>query len=218
MNENKKTSQKVLLIGIIIVLAVTATTITQLYFLQKQKVTEILRDTAQNISESFLIFLDRSADILIVQEMADVYQAATQFEVKLTDLEVRNHKNLPDEWEQKQLKIFKDDPAISLYYERTSQKGEEGLRLMTPLRINQACLKCHGEPKGEIDERGFPKEGLKIGDLAGAISITIPVEYASPFIEFQNLILWIGAVFVLILLLFAIYLFCQMNTNAIQLK
>ena len=35
------------------------------------------------------------------------------------------------------------------------------------------CLTCHGEPKGEIDVTGYPKEGGKLGDLGGVISITL---------------------------------------------
>jgi hypothetical protein len=40
----------------------------------------------------------------------------------------------------------------------------------------QACLACHGEPKGEWDISGYPREGAHEGDLAGAISVRIPLD------------------------------------------
>ncbi|MES9899474.1 MAG: DUF3365 domain-containing protein [Sedimenticola sp.] len=43
--------------------------------------------------------------------------------------------------------------------------------------IKKACLKCHGDPKGELDIAGKVKEGYEIGDLRGAISISMPVNY-----------------------------------------
>ena len=36
-----------------------------------------------------------------------------------------------------------------------------------------SCLSCHGEPKGELDITGYPKEGAHEGDLGGIISITL---------------------------------------------
>lgn len=45
---------------------------------------------------------------------------------------------------------------------------------MLPIYIESACLKCHGEPKGEKDITGHIKEGYKEGELRGAISVMIP--------------------------------------------
>jgi hypothetical protein len=41
--------------------------------------------------------------------------------------------------------------------------------------VHQSCLSCHGEPRGDRDITGGKKEGQKEGDLAGALSWTIPV-------------------------------------------
>ena len=42
--------------------------------------------------------------------------------------------------------------------------------------MDSECASCHGEPKGEIDATGFPKEGMEIGDLVGIASISIPTD------------------------------------------
>ncbi len=35
-----------------------------------------------------------------------------------------------------------------------------------------ACLTYHGKLKGDLDISGYPKEGHRKGDLAGAITVT----------------------------------------------
>jgi general secretion pathway protein A len=46
---------------------------------------------------------------------------------------------------------------------------------LTPIYYSQDCLVCHGDPKGILDMSGYLREGARDGDLAGAISIQIPV-------------------------------------------
>jgi hypothetical protein len=53
--------------------------------------------------------------------------------------------------------------------------GGKAVRVMLPLYYQKACLACHGEPKGERDLSGYPKEGAKEGDLGGAISVKLQV-------------------------------------------
>jgi len=58
-----------------------------------------------------------------------------------------------------------------------SELTEEGktLRVVMPIYYAKDCLACHGEPKGMLDISGYPKEGHKEGDLAGAITVTAPL-------------------------------------------
>jgi hypothetical protein len=51
--------------------------------------------------------------------------------------------------------------------------AKSGLRLMYPLYMTRQCLDCHGEPKGALDKTGYPREGLRLGQNAGAISVVI---------------------------------------------
>ena len=55
--------------------------------------------------------------------------------------------------------------------EATAKTGT--VRLMYPLYMTRQCLDCHGEPKGERDKTGYPREGLRLGQNAGAISVAI---------------------------------------------
>jgi hypothetical protein len=49
------------------------------------------------------------------------------------------------------------------------------LRLVDPIYYERECLKYHGEPAGEEDISGYPRAGKHEGELAGAISVTIPL-------------------------------------------
>jgi general secretion pathway protein A len=99
----------------------------------------------------------------------------TGVRLKQTALSPRNPRNAPDAAERAALEAFADPtfPREKVISEATAQSG--WLRLMFPLYTTRHCLDCHGEPKGELDRTGYPREGLKLGQNAGAISVMIPI-------------------------------------------
>lgn len=107
-------------------------------------------------------------------------QAAARFSrrspvrLKQTALQPRNPKNEPDEYERSVLqRLAGGAPETSV--SELSDSGQT-LRVMMPIYYEAECLTCHGEPKGDWDISGYPKEGAQPGDLAGAISVRIPLE------------------------------------------
>ena len=89
---------------------------------------------------------------------------------------VRNRANRPDKWEHNIIEnVFKsaDHPKNQHVTETTKIKGKDAFRLILPEYYKQSCLACHGEPKGERDITGGKKEGGKLGQLGGAISVAI---------------------------------------------
>jgi hypothetical protein len=107
-------------------------------------------------------------------------QAARKFsnrsyvKIKQTALNPRNLKNTPDPYEENVLKRLATQPAVDTSITEWMDNGTT-LRAVTPLYYLQDCLACHGKPKGILDISGYPREGAQEGDLAGAISIQIPV-------------------------------------------
>ncbi len=99
----------------------------------------------------------------------------TGVRLKQTSLSPRNPRNAPDAAERAALQAFADPafPREKVISEVTTKSG--WLRLMFPLYTTRHCLDCHGEPKGELDRTGYPREGLKLGQNAGAISVMIPI-------------------------------------------
>jgi hypothetical protein len=89
---------------------------------------------------------------------------------------VRNRANRPDKWEANVIEgKFKDAgyEKNKVFTENAKHKGKDAFRLILPEYYKQACLNCHGEPKGSKDITGGKKEGGKLGELGGAISFVI---------------------------------------------
>lgn len=99
----------------------------------------------------------------------------THVRLKQTALAPRNALNAPDMIERAALEAFADPsyPLEKVISEVTAESGS--LRLMFPLYMTRTCLDCHGDPKGELDRTGYPREGLRLGQNAGAISVVIPI-------------------------------------------
>lgn len=99
-------------------------------------------------------------------------------EIKVTappDL-VRNRKSRPDAWEAQVILdhlLAPDWEKGAVYSELTESNGRAAFRVMVPEYYGEGCLACHGMPLGEVDITGYPKEGRKLGDLGGVISITL---------------------------------------------
>jgi len=93
--------------------------------------------------------------------------------IKQTTHKVRNQYNKPDEFESGVLDNFeKTRKKMDGYGEVIGKK----YRYLQPIYIKQACMKCHGGPKGTVDIAGKVKEGYKIGQLRGAISVSLKLK------------------------------------------
>jgi hypothetical protein len=105
-------------------------------------------------------------------------RAKGEAEVKLTTRPevVRNRKARPDAWETEIIKtkfLAPDWPRGRAYSAATKTNGRPAFRVMVPEYYEASCLACHGSPEGEMDITGYPKEGSKLGELGGVISITL---------------------------------------------
>ena len=90
---------------------------------------------------------------------------------------LRNSKNKADEFELAAMHRVGNSESPRERDQIVSEVAEGGksLRVLLPLFYNKACLSCHGEPKGERDVTGYPKEGAQEGNLGGAISVKLPL-------------------------------------------
>ncbi len=89
---------------------------------------------------------------------------------------VRNRANRPDKWEKSVIsgKFAKAEYEKGKpFYEDSSVKGKAAFRYILPEYYSESCLSCHGGPKGSLDITGGKKEGGVLGELGGAISLTI---------------------------------------------
>lgn len=101
----------------------------------------------------------------------------------------RNPQGKPDAFESEQLhKWAKEQASLSAQvkdqaaYEVVKENDKLHFRYMQPIRIQQACLQCHGQSvtpqvKNAIQEN-YPEDlatGYALNDLRGAVSVKIEV-------------------------------------------
>ena len=106
--------------------------------------------------------------------VGEIFNNKTSYTFKQTRLQPRNPANAPDEFESAQLLWLQENPAADYVWKEDVSGGEPVFRYMIPLYADSSCLPCHGSPRGERDISGYPREGLALGDFAGALSVTIP--------------------------------------------
>lgn len=112
----------------------------------------------------------------LTQQVSGVFNAGTQYKIRQVSPRPRLPANEPDDYEKEKLLLFTKNNELKESWGEDFVNGDRYFRYMIPLYVTPACLPCHGEPKGETDISGHPREGYKVGDLAGALSISIPMK------------------------------------------
>ena len=113
---------------------------------------------------------------LVNEQFAMQMGAVAKVKVTAPMALVRNRMARPDTWENM---VIEDKfqsaswPVGQAFFEDTDVSGAPAFRMLIPEYYSESCLACHGSPAGETDVTGFPKEGGQLGNLAGAISITL---------------------------------------------
>ena len=110
------------------------------------------------------------------RSIGNLFSAKTEYTTRFVNFNPRNSAAEPDVWESKALSAFIGDATRHEYYGFEEFNNKEVFRYSAPMTIEKDCLQCHGEPVGELDVTGSPKEGWTIGDIGGAISIVIPLD------------------------------------------
>lgn len=131
------------------------------------------------------------------KSVAAIFMRDTDYVVKYVSLEPRQINSRADAYETAAMEGFLASDVDEEVFEITAYDEREVFRYISPIYIEDSCLDCHGEPAGEIDVTGFPKEGMKTGDLAGAISIIMPIDLYMEGI--LDNILWQSVIFALAL-------------------
>ncbi len=102
-------------------------------------------------------------------QIAEGYASSMGINFRTPSLAPRNPDNKAEGFEREALLKFQNDPTMKEHYERiTDATGDEFMHFAVPIYLEDDCLSCHGFPKGELDEFGFAKEGMKSGDLRAA--------------------------------------------------
>ena len=103
------------------------------------------------------------------------YAESQGYEFRVAAFSPRSPDRVPDDFERKALEALAQDPKRTEFAAREERLEGEVMRFAVPVRIESACLSCHGGPKGEADPFGYPREGLELGDLRGVFVVSAPM-------------------------------------------
>jgi len=112
----------------------------------------------------------KESPAMVTKELSKYAQEKGLFWFHITSLKLMNPENAPDDFEKTALQEFErgrlkdsfriDKIGASRYY-----------RYIAPLYVEESCLKCHSH------------QDYKVGDIRGAISISVPMDYAFSMIR-----------------------------------
>ena len=115
--------------------------------------------------------------VVSAKSVSTLFTTNTNYTIRFTNQTPRQNANAPDDFENEAIEAFKNDDELDSYSGiMTDESGERVFRYVEPLRVTETCLECHGDPAGEMDQFGYEKEGMQLGDIGGAMSITEPMD------------------------------------------
>ena len=115
--------------------------------------------------------------VVAAKSISMLFTTDTDYSIRFTNDTPRQAANAPDEFEQEALAAFNADPERKAFWRVVDAgDGTRVFRYTEPLYVTESCLECHGDPVGELDQYGYPKEGMQVGQVGGAMSITEPMD------------------------------------------
>ncbi len=118
---------------------------------------------------------------MVTRELSE-YAARSGFcWFRITSLRPVNPANVPDDFERQAMESFEQGvPEIDAV---TNGDGGRVHRYVAPLLVQESCLTCHAE------------HGYKLGDIRGALSISVPLAWADKVIRKNNTTIFRYALF-----------------------
>jgi hypothetical protein len=150
-----------------------------LFQAQMASIVEVMDEAQGSINQpgvGFKGFVPAIFGRLVNERFKEKVGERAQIKVTAPATLVRNRRARPDEWEAEHIEsqlLAPDWPEGKVFSTAAPSSGRDAFRVLVPEYYSAGCLTCHGEPQGEIDITGYPKEGGKLGDLGGVISITL---------------------------------------------
>lgn len=138
---------------------------------------------------------------MVTRELSEYAQTAGYGWFRVTSLKPINPLNEPDDFERASLQRFNKVP-IDEYTEIESGENHTTLRYISPLLVKPSCLTCHA------------RHGYKEGDIRGALSISIPIDWAVETIRRNNRFIFILASFTVLTVTGLLYLLFNVLVTA----
>ncbi|MDR0476490.1 MAG: DUF3365 domain-containing protein [Desulfobulbaceae bacterium] len=164
-----------------------------LFFIKGDNVPENPYLIDSNLTTTSGLVLVKRNPAMVTRELSEYASRAGYGRFRVTSLKPINPENSPDVFEEQSLAQFTTGNTQERG-EVIAEKTGRVLRYIAPLITNQSCLACHAE------------HGYNIGDIRGALSITIPLTWADAAITQANRHLVLFAIISTVLLAAVVFL------------
>ncbi|UCZ56151.1 methyl-accepting chemotaxis protein [Desulfurispirillum indicum] len=159
-------------------------------------------------------------------QVAENFSKMGDFYIKQTSLRYRNPQNTPNENELLMIERIQNQ-GLPEYWELGVHEGRDAILYALPLRVEKACLTCHGIPHQEVptplynrllEDYGDRAFNFREGDHRGIISVAVPLDIARESVEGLHRTLFITAalVIVIFILLLSFFLHLFLERGIIQ--
>jgi len=128
---------------------------------------------------------------MVTRELSEYAAREGMGQFNVTSLNPLNPLNAPDDFERGALEKFSRGAPETVAIEKIA--GSYRLRYMAPLEVEQQCLSCHAG------------QGYQVGDIRGAMNVTIPMDPAFAEIRTNNHMLLNIAVATILIVSLTIY-------------
>lgn len=145
--------------------------------------------------------------VVAAKSISTLFSTDSDYTIRFVNTNPRQKAGTPDTFETAALDAFRANSSLSSY--SAIEKDEDGARMFRyaePLFVTDSCLECHGDPAGEIDQYGYEKEGMKVGDIGGAMSIIEPMNIYNEAIQSSIVRQVVTVLLVLVLASIGVYL------------
>lgn len=135
----------------------------------------------------------KESPAMVTKELSEYAKKAGAYWFNITSLKLTNPNNKPDEFERVSLMAFESEQIKE--FAKVEKIGRSYFyRYIAPLYIEQSCLKCHSH------------QGYKIGDVRGAISVCIPMDYALVMIASETKTMVLTSIATIIILMMVLFI------------
>jgi len=100
---------------------------------------------------------------MVTKDLSEYAKEQGLYWFHITSSNLINPENAPDDFERDAMSRFETKELYELLSVQEIGKSKF-LRYISPLYVEESCLRCHA------------KQGYKVGDMRGAISITVPID------------------------------------------
>ncbi len=149
----------------------------------------------------------KESPAMVTKELSEYAREEGLFWFHITSLKLINPENAPDDFEKTALNEFETmRKNESSKIEKID--GSSFYRYIAPLYIEKSCLKCHSH------------QGYKVGDVRGAISVTVPMDHALSMIHSERMGMVLASIAIVFFLMLTLYVMMKelVLRHVMQLK